>query len=456
MDSDQRTTLILPVENQVRELDAKLLLACVAAERGFRVVFGSRAPIHYAVSSIPRGVYMAKSMRRLSDRMFSILRQLGHEIVAWDEEALVHLNDTSFYYGRRLSPRALRQVSRLFAWGQENAELFRRYPQYDGTPIHVTGNPRMDLLRPELRGYFADEVQQIRHRFDRILLVNTNFGWSNHFLSGFRMDENEGKPNNDFEERLAAHKRVLFRSFQEMIAPIAESAPELTLLIRPHPTENPQMWRDLAKDLPNVVVSNEGSVVPWLMACEAMIHSGCTTAVESAVIGTPAIAYQPVSDEDLDDQLPNTLSHQVSGLDQLLEKVRAAADGELGVAESPERDRIIEENIAGLHGAFACDRMIDVLVKAGYASRRPPRPGWPRYLQGWIHNRVRTSAKRFNERRQGHRNSRAFHDHRYPELPIAEIRARISRLGAGLNRFADVAVEPLTDHLFRIESRRPV
>ena len=37
--------LILPVENQVRELDAKLLLACVAAEHGFASDLGS-TPCH--------------------------------------------------------------------------------------------------------------------------------------------------------------------------------------------------------------------------------------------------------------------------------------------------------------------------------------------------------------------------------------------------------------------------
>ena len=122
---DDRTTLILPVENQVRELDAKLLLACVAAERGFPVVMGSRALLHYRVSSIPRGVYLAKSLRRLSDKMFGILDRLGHDIVAWDEEALLQLRDPSFYYGRRLSPKTMRLSSALFAWGPENEALFR-------------------------------------------------------------------------------------------------------------------------------------------------------------------------------------------------------------------------------------------------------------------------------------------------------------------------------------------
>jgi hypothetical protein len=68
MNSAVKGTLIIPVENQVRELDPKLLLAYVAA-----------------------GIYLSKSMTAASDLMFQIMRKLGHEIVAWDEEALVHL-----------------------------------------------------------------------------------------------------------------------------------------------------------------------------------------------------------------------------------------------------------------------------------------------------------------------------------------------------------------------------
>ncbi len=38
--TEEAATLIIPVENQVRELDAKLLLGCVAAERGLPVILG--------------------------------------------------------------------------------------------------------------------------------------------------------------------------------------------------------------------------------------------------------------------------------------------------------------------------------------------------------------------------------------------------------------------------------
>jgi surface carbohydrate biosynthesis protein len=111
------STLIIPVENQVRELDAKLFLSSVAAERGFPVILGSRAFVHYQVAAIPRGLYLAKSMRKRSNRMFGILRRLGHEIVAWDEEGLVRFADDEEYYRRRLSPGTFGNVSHLMVWG---------------------------------------------------------------------------------------------------------------------------------------------------------------------------------------------------------------------------------------------------------------------------------------------------------------------------------------------------
>jgi surface carbohydrate biosynthesis protein len=449
--SDDRTPLILPVENQVRELDAKLLLACVAAERGFRVVMGSRALLHHRVSSIPRGVYLAKSLRRLSDRMFAILDRLGHDIVAWDEEALVHLPDPNFYYGRRLSPRTLRLTSALFAWGPENEALFRGYPGYDGTPIYVTGNPRTDMMRRELRGYYAEEIEQIHKRYDRFVLVNTNFGWNNHFLRAFRVDQPAGRPKNPFEAGLAARRTAQFESVQRMLPALARAVPDRTILIRPHPTEDHELWREIARQLPNARVAADGNVVPWLMACETLIHVGCTTAVEATVIGRPAIAYQPDLDKDFDDPLPYSVSHHASSLDQLLEMTREATAGRLGVACGADRS-VLNRNIAALDGPFASERMLDALEGMGYAERPPEPSGAARHLQGWIQNQLRTAAKRINMRRSGHRNSVEYHDHRYPGVTLEGMRARVARLRDQLGRFQAIRVRQLAEHIFWVES----
>lgn len=54
--------LIIPVENQVRELDPKILLACVAAGRGFTSIIGYRRDVDARIAGFPRSLYMSKSM----------------------------------------------------------------------------------------------------------------------------------------------------------------------------------------------------------------------------------------------------------------------------------------------------------------------------------------------------------------------------------------------------------
>jgi surface carbohydrate biosynthesis protein len=441
---------MIPVENQVRELDAKLLLGCVAAERGFPVVLGSRTYLHFAADSIPRGVYLAKSMRSLSDKMFTILRKLGHEIVAFDEEGLVRPSDAR-YYSRRMSAVAVRQVSALLAWGPDNAATFERFPAARGIPIHVTGNPRGDMLRPEVRHVYDEQVRRIRERLGRFILLNSNFGLFNHYVPRLRLGAQGGEPLDEFTAALAEHRRVIYAHFRKMIPELASAFPEHKILIRPHPVESHEAWLELSSGNPNVVVDSDGSVVPWLMACEVLVQNGCQTAIEGALVGTPIVSFRPVTHE-LDVELIESLSHQAVDVDTLLKTVRSILVGDLGPHEHPDRKRDLELHIAALDGPLACERMVDVLEKAGHASRPPPRAPAARVLNGWAHNRLRTASKRINMRRREHRNSQDYHDHRYPELTLEEVRDRIQRLGQQLGRFENVRVRQRSRHLFHIDA----
>lgn len=449
----QQSSLIVPVESQVRELDAKLLLSAVAAERGFSVIFGSRAYVHHAMAAFPRGVYVAKSMRRASDRMFGIITDLGHEIVAWDEEGLVRFPDP-FYYQRRLSAKALEHVKLLFAWGQDDARAFAGFPGYPGCPIHVTGNPRIDLMRPEIRAFFDRDVAEIRARFGRFVLINTNFSGLNHFHDSLseltqNLGAGEGALPDDFMAGRAAFRNRVLAHFKRLIPELSRALPELRMVVRPHPSESHDLWREIAMGLDRVEVVNEGNVHPWLMACEAVIHNGCTTAVEATILGTPAIAFQPIRDSVYDMQLPNSLSHQAADVTHIEKTVRSILGGELGVRDDPEVREILAAHIAALDGRLAADRVVDVLETAGY---KGPRPTPDRLRSGMarVHLVGRTAVKRFNRYRRGHRNSLEFHRHRYPGVGAEELREKIARMGGLLGRFDGVRVETLTEHLFTI------
>ena len=123
--NNARASLVIPVENQVRELDPKLLLSCIAVRRGFSVIIGSHREVDFQITSFPRSWYLNKSMTKRNLNMLWIMKKMGHEVLTWDEEALVHL-PAETYYSRRLSPDAIKYNSHLFAWGEDNAELWRQ------------------------------------------------------------------------------------------------------------------------------------------------------------------------------------------------------------------------------------------------------------------------------------------------------------------------------------------
>jgi surface carbohydrate biosynthesis protein len=435
-------------------MDAKLLLACAAAERGFPVILGSRAFVHYKVSSIPRGVYLAKSMRALSIRMFDILRKLGHEIVAWDEEGLMRWPDPE-YYRQRLSPVTMGQISHLMAWGPDNDRVFKEYPGYCETPIHMTGNPRIDLLRRELRCYFQPQVDEIRKRFGDFVMINTNFGLVNHFypqLGALKRAVETKIPGaaHPYDVRKGHHKLAVFKSFQKMLPQLCRELADTTIVLRPHPSENHGPYLAIAEHYKNLKIVSDGGISPWLMAAKVLIANGCTTMIEAAVLGTPTIAYQAVTSEALDDDLPNSLAHRVFGSDELCGAARAIIEGKLGAVDYVVRRKILDQHIVGLDGPLAAERMVDVLEFGQYDQRQPPAsPIWE-FSKGWVHNNLRKAVKQINMRRPGHRNNLAFHAHRFPDISVGEVCRRIARMGLLLNRFDAIKVEQYSRHIFRI------
>ena len=446
--------LIIPVETQVREMDAKLLLGCIAAERGFPVIIGSRAFIHFLVDSIPRGVYLAKSMRSLSIRMFDILRKLGHEIVAWEEEALLREPDPE-YYRRRLSPITMRQVSHLFAWGPDDADTFRNYPGYPGTEIHITGNPRGDLMRSELREFHRADADAIRERFGNFVLVNTNFAEVNHFhpkLSEFKkaMAKEGTDEASRFDIGMVQHKLALFNHFREMLPLLCESVGSFNVVVRPHPTESHVIWNDLAARYDNLHVANDGNIIPWLIAAKALVANGCTTHVEAAVLGAPTVNYQPVKSELLDFELPCQVSRCIFSVDELCATVQDIIKGKVGPLDFAECRKVLDRHIAALDGPLAAERIVQVLEAGGYNKRQPPATSLNDYLQGWVRNHLRTMKKRINMHRPEHRNNLAYHAHRFPDISVPEIMRKIECMGRLLHRFEGIKVTEISKHIFRI------
>ena len=460
----KKPLLLIPVENQVRELDPKLLLACVAAERGFCSVVGSRREMEFNIDRFPQSIYLSKSMTVRSLLFFRVARRFDVQIVTWDEEALVHLPPET-YFSRRLDPRAIAFVSHLFAWGEDNARLWRQYPHLPaGIPIHVTGNPRSDMLRPELRPFYQKEVDAFQARYGDFILINTNFNHVNAFgadLNLFKPAKNAGRKakfgraargmSRVYAEGLRDHKQAVFNDFQGLIPRLAQAFPEHAIVVRPHPTENHAVYRNIAAQYQRVHVTNDGNVVPWLLAAQAVIHNGCTTGVEAYVTGTPAISYRATINETYDNgfyRLPNRMSHQCFTFEALGDTLGKILKGDIGAADGDERRRLIDHYLAGKTGPLACERMLDVLDKISVDMSDRRSNSQP--IQRWLATGGLHLAKRIKSSLPGSHNRPEFQRHRYPGISGQELHTKINQFQQLLGHNRELKVEQVSNIMFKI------
>jgi surface carbohydrate biosynthesis protein len=460
--------LLIPVENQVREFDPKLLLACIAAKRGLSAVIGSRREIEFRIASFPKSLYLSKSMTIRSALLFKVAHKVGHNIIAWDEEALVHLPPET-YFSDRLSPKSVRYVSHLFAWGQDNVDLWQQYPNLpNGTPIHLTGNPRADMLRPEMRPFFAEDVESILNSIGNFILVNTNFNHVNAFspeMNLFRPVKKSGETpkfgrgargmSREFAEGLRDHKQAVFQDFQKLIPALDGSFPEYTIIVRPHPTENQQIYRNIAAQCERIKVTNEGNVVPWILASKAVIHNCCTTGLEAYVMGVPAISYRATVNDFYDMgfyRLPNLLSHQCFDFEELQSTLKDILAGKLGPADGAEREELVKNHMVALDGPLACERIVDTCEQIVNKGAELREAALRHRLNRWYMAKGLGLINRYKSYLPGEFNKPAFQRHRYPGISIEELGARLSRFQHILGYSEELKVEEISDQIFRISS----
>jgi surface carbohydrate biosynthesis protein len=463
---DSKPLLLIPVENQIRELDPKLLLACIAAERGFSSVIGSRREMEFNIDMFPHSIYLSKSMTIRSLLFFRVANKFGHEIVTWDEEALVHLPPET-YFSRRLDPHSIRYVSHLFAWGSDNAELWRQYAHLpNGIPIHITGNPRSDMLRPELRSFYEDEVKQLRNKYGDFILINTNFNHVNAYGPDMNLFKPVKRPGQNpafgraargmrrhYAEGLRNHKQAVFEHFKKLIPALAKAFPETNIVVRPHPTESHEVYKNIASQFERVYVTNAGNVVPWLMASKSVIHNGCTTGVEAYMMGVPAISYRAVVNDDYDYGfyvLPNKMSHQCFDFEQLKNLLEKILNGQVGAADGDDRRAMIKHYLAAQEGPLACERMMDVIETISEKLNPADQVSPKNRLERWALTRGLHLAKRIKSSLPGSHNRPEFQRHRYPGISLENMLSKLQQFQQLRGNNQELKVEQVSNVMFQI------
>ncbi|MDY0042349.1 MAG: hypothetical protein RBS57_18725 [Desulforhabdus sp.] len=452
--SGRKKRLIIPIETKVREFHGKYLLSLIAAERGFDVILGRQDHLREALQSLGPAIYLDKSISETKIPWFKKFRSLGTAVCAWDEEGLVFFDDET-YQKMRFCDEAFDQASLFFAWGdvQSRAMLTKRPEVAD--KIKVTGNPRFDLLRPEFRSFFDEDVNRIRENFGSIILINTNFSFVNHFqnedvlrqqLNSYSISSQPG-----FFEGWTEAQRHAFDAFREMVPLLSERYPDHTILIRPHPSERFDPWNNLAEQYENVVVNADGNVQEWILASKVLVHFNCTTGIEAYFLDVPSIAYPKTPDAAYVQPLPNGLSLQAGAygdLVRLIDEILTQGSAYPRLRDDSRKSLFAASYMSGMDGRLASERIVDCLLQLDYESVLPqpePVPQVPLIKQVW--RQILKLVRRPDERGQ------AYLSKKFPGLDRHEMDYNLSRFQQITGRFEGVTIEPVMPQCFRLIAR---
>lgn len=356
--------IAIHIEVSSRELHSKLLLAVVAAARGHSVIVGD-VIMGARLKLLPPSVFHTKDMspsEKVIKRHEEILRR-GHKITNQDEEpSVVSYEDSG--PTTRYGEETMAGVSAVFCWGESaRSAMVEVYPHH-AKKIFLTGSPRADLWSPRFAQLWQQDTNLPGGPF---LLVSSNMGDPRLSLSGelsilskARYFERNKSFGPDFLQATSERYRV-WASFLEAITELSEIAHGYKIIVRPHPAEKPDAWKILLGNLPNVEVIREGAISGWLNASFALLHNGCTSALEATLAEKPVISYSNFDQQSL--KLSNDLGSRANNLDELkalVDNYWFLAQSEKAYEVPTEDKRTVSRKIHLQENELAAARIVDV------------------------------------------------------------------------------------------------
>jgi surface carbohydrate biosynthesis protein len=325
--------IYLPIDVKAREFNAKALLAIHAIASDFNVVIGPKTEVYRISHQLPPGLMLNLGLGADFVPLVKKFRSEGHLIWTVDEEGLV-IHDEEIYFRQRVCDEVAKLSDTIICWGKVQKNLIDRTPEAASKTFSL-GNPRMDLLTPRLRIALSKESAAIREKHGRFLLFNTNFQMCNHFLgeNGYINLLSSKKVLATYEDRAYNEARISWKArirdeFMALLPQIISQFPELNIVIRPHPSENHKFWSEFALKHDRLTVAFSGSVLPWILASETIIHNCCTTAVEALLLGKVPIAFRPYILAGMEAQITNDASLQAYTSEEAIAAIRLVLTGD--------------------------------------------------------------------------------------------------------------------------------
>jgi surface carbohydrate biosynthesis protein len=214
-------------------------------------------------------------------------------------------------------------LSGYFFWGSRLRDAFVAYSGLPAEKLVVTGCPRFDYASSRFRA-------ALEHKQSNYVLINTSYP-----LVNPRFAVSEGREraaavavgwDDDYLKLLGEDIQEAFRGFKAVISRLAADLPQLDFLVRPHPFENPEPYRQELGHLRNVTIDGSGAVLNVIAHARCVLHLNCQTAVESIMLDRLPISLEFLNTPRMlgHAPLPSRISQHASSYEELIDLVKDA------------------------------------------------------------------------------------------------------------------------------------
>ena len=295
--------VFLPIETEARELDAKLVLASKVVNKEVTCLVGQHNALNSLVDLFKNGgTYVGKNIfldgMKSTDEIYNSYKRNKFSILWYHEEGGIYSGDEEKWkivLKELLDPRRLSSDDHMLCWGRFQKEFFDSF-QTD-IPSTVVGGYRFDLRQESTLRRLLNKTSRVKQK--DYILINTAFSNGNHYIPEqvlYKEDQEQFRGDEEYKFRLLDEysddvKKMGY--FCEMLSHVMRNNPDKKFVLRPHPTESIEFYKNAFHEFDNIIISKEFSAVEWISGCSLLIQNGCTTSVEAHFLQKPVIDYYP-------------------------------------------------------------------------------------------------------------------------------------------------------------------
>jgi surface carbohydrate biosynthesis protein len=314
-------TVLIPIETKAREFIAKLWLSINILSDNIEVILGDKRIVLKEVRRIDPDYYLSLGASEGRKKLFKKISP-STKIGVLDTEGAVTFSDSSVV--DNYDYECMNYVDTYFSWGKDQSKKIDF--EFKGADIQVltTGNPRFDLLHKDLRDIYSDS--EYTQGFDNFVLFATNFAFANPYKQD-SFDHN--RPD------LVKWQELMTKNYTNVINKLSSMIDD-PIILRPHPSASTKKYKKIFDGESNVHVIYEGSARYFISDASAVIHSGSTIGIESNLMDTTTIGFNPETWYS-PPELPMLASYKVNSNDKLVDIItRIKREGSNAGIKNPE------------------------------------------------------------------------------------------------------------------------